>query len=93
MNIETNTTVGGVDIRVLHEDFREATLEAKRSYGALCLLVNLLNGETEASFSVADWEGMAVLLESIQGPLELSIQGLGVTAQALGMPDALDLVH
>lgn len=89
MNIETNSTAGGVDLRTLHEEFREA----KSSYRALCLLVNLLNGETGASFSVTDREGMAVLLESIQGRLELSIQGLGVTAQAMGMPDAWELVH
>ena len=93
MNIQTNSTAGGVDLRAIHEEFREATIEARSSYRAICLLVNLLNGETDASFSVTDREGMAVLLESIQGRLELSIQGLGLTAQALGMPDAWELVH
>ncbi|MBI3100249.1 MAG: hypothetical protein HYY98_01655 [Burkholderiales bacterium] len=93
MNLETNSTAGGVDMRALHEDFREAALEARSSYRAACLLVRLLNGETEASFSVTDREGLAVLLESIQGRLELSIQGLGVTAQVLGMPDAWELMH
>ena len=68
-------------------------LEARGCYRAICLLVSLLNGETEASFSVADREGMAVLLESIQGRFELSMHGLGMTAQALGMPDAWELVH
>lgn len=92
MNIETNSAASG-DLRALHDEFREAALEAKSSYRAICLLVSLLNGETGASFSVTDREGMAVLLESIQGRLELSIQGLGVTAQALGMPDAWELVH
>ena len=93
MNIQTNSTAGGVDLRAIHEEFREATIEARSSYRAICLLVNLLNEETDASFSVTDREGMAVLLESIQGRLELSIQGLGLTAQALGMPDAWELVH
>lgn len=93
MNLETNSTAGGVDLGALHEDFREAALEARSSYRAICLLVSLLNGETDASFSVADREGLAVLLESIQGRLELSMQGLGVTAQALGMPDAWELMH
>lgn len=93
MNIETNSTAGGVDLGALHEDFREAALEARSSYRAVCLLVRLLNGETDASLSVTDREGLAVLLESIQGRLELSIQGLGITAQALGMPDAWELMH
>lgn len=93
MNIETNSTAGGVDLGALHEDFREAALEARSSYRAVCLLVRLLNGETDASLSVTDREGLAVLLESIQGRLELSMQGLGVTAQALGMPDAWELIH
>lgn len=93
MNLETNSTAGGVDLGALHEDFREATLEARSSYRAVCLLVRLLNGETDASLSVTDREGLAVLLESVQGRLELSIQGLGVTAQALGMPDAWELMH
>ena len=93
MNIETNSTAGGVDLGALHEEFREATLEARGCYRAICLLVSLLNGETEASFSVADREGMAVLLESIRGRFELSMHGLGMTAQALGMPDAWELVH
>ena len=93
MNLETNSTAGGVDMRALHEDFREAALEARSSYRAVCLLVRLLNGETDASLSVTDREGLAVLLESIQGRLELSMQGLGITAQALGMPDAWELMH
>lgn len=93
MNLETNSTAGGVDLGALHEDFREAALEARSSYRAVCLLVKLLNGETDASLSVTDREGLAVLLESIQGRLELSMQGLGVTAQALGMPDAWELMH
>ncbi|AFU45642.1 hypothetical protein C380_09710 [Acidovorax sp. KKS102] len=93
MNTQTNPTASGVDLGALHEDFREAALEARSSYRAVCLLVRLLNGETDASFSVTDREGMAVLLESIQGRLELSIQGLGITAQALGMPDAWELMH
>lgn len=93
MNTQTYSTAGGVDLEALHEDFREAALEARSSYRAVCLLVRLLNGETDASFSVTDREGMAVLLESIQGRLELSIQGLGITAQALGMPDAWELMH
>lgn len=93
MNLETNSTAGGVDLGALHEDFREAALEARSSYRAVCLLVRLLNGETDASLSVTDREGLAVLLESIQGRLELSMQGLGVTAQALGMPDAWELMH
>ena len=42
---------------------------------------------------MTDREGMAVLLECIQARLELSMQGLGMTAQALGMPDAWELVH
>ena len=93
MILETNSTAGGVDLGALHEDFREAALEARSSYRAVCLLVRLLNGETDASLSVTDREGLAVLLESIQGRLELSMQGLGVTAQALGMPDAWELIH
>lgn len=93
MNIETNSAAGGSDLRAIHEEFREAALEARSSYRAVCLLVRLLNGETEASFSVTDREGLAVLLESIQGRLELSMQGLCVTAQALGMPDAEALIH
>lgn len=93
MNVETNSAAGGVDLGALHEDFREAALEARSSYRAVCLLVRLLNGETDASLSVTDREGLAVLLESIQGRLELSMQGLGVTAQALGMPDAWELMH
>ena len=92
MNIETNSAASG-DLRAIHEEFREAVLEAKSSYRALVLLVGLLNGETEASFSVTDREGMAVLLESIQGRLELSMQGLGLTAKAMGLPDAWELVH
>ena len=92
MQNETNSAASG-DLRAIHEDFREAVHEAKSRYRALCLLVGLLNGETDASFSVTDREGMAVLLECIQARLELSMQGLGLTAKALGMPDAWELVH
>ena len=93
MQTDTNSTAGGGDLRAIHEEFREAVQEAKSSYRALCLLVGLLNGETDASFSVTDREGMAVLLECIQARLELSMQGLGLTATALGMQDAWELVH
>lgn len=93
MNQQTTSAASGGDLGAIHEDFREAVQEARRSYRALGLLVGLLHGETEASFTVTDREGMAVLLESIQERLDLSIQGLGVTAQALGMPDAWELVH
>ena len=92
MQNETNSAASG-DLRAIQGDFREAVLEAKSSYRALCLLVGLLNGETDASFSVTDREGMAVLLECIQARLELSMQGLGLTATALGMQDAWELVH
>jgi hypothetical protein len=93
MNQQTNSAASGGNLGAIHEDFREAVHEAMRSYRALGLLVSLLHGETDVSLSVTDREGMAVLLSAIQERLDLSIQGLGVTAQALGMPDAWELVH
>ena len=92
MNTDT-TTAQSANMAALHEDFREAALDAKGSYRAVCLLVRMLNGEGSFAFEVTDREGMAVLLEAIRDRLELSVQGLGVTAQALGMPDAWELVQ
>lgn len=93
MNIETNSAGGGEGLTAIHTEFREATLEARSCYRALGLLIGLLNGETAASFSVTDRDGMAVLLEAIRGRLELSLQGLGLVAQSLEMPDAWELIH
>lgn len=92
MNRKTDAAAAGAGHGTMIEDFRETVLEARRSYSALGLLVGLLKGETEASLSVMDREGMAVLLECIQSQLDLSIQGMGLTARALGMPDAERLV-
>lgn len=93
MNNETNSAASGGELRAMHGEFRDAVLEAKSSYRALGLLIRLLNGETVASFSMTDREGLTLLLEAIREHLDLSIQGLGVTAQAMGMPDAWELVH
>ena len=93
MNQQTNSVARAIDLSAMHDDFREAALDAKGSYRAVCLLVRMLNGEGSFAFEVTDREGMAVLLEAIRDRLELSVQGLGVTAQALGMPDAWELIQ
>ena len=93
MNNDTNTTAPTANLAALHEDFREAAIETRGCYRAVCLLVRLLNTDKGLEFELTDREGMAVLLEAIRDRLELSVEGIGMTAQALGMPDAWELMH
>lgn len=91
--MNTDTTAPPANMAALHEDFREAAIETRGCYRAVCLLVRLLNGGEGLEFELTDREGMAVLLEAIRDRLELSVEGIGMTAQALGMPDAWELMH
>ena len=92
MNIDTNSHAGRL-VPVDHDDFRQTVQDAVDSYRAVSVLVGLLNGESEASLSVTDRAGLAVLLEAIEQRMALAVNGLGVTAKALGLPDAWELVH
>lgn len=38
----SQTTAGGVDLSALHDDFREAALDTRSSYRAVCLFVTAL---------------------------------------------------
>ena len=92
MNIDTNSHAGRL-VPVDHDDFRQTVQDAVDSYRAVSVLVGLLNGESEASLSVTDRAGLAVLLAAIEQRMALAVDGLGVTAKALGLPDAWELVH
>ena len=92
MNTDINSQAGRL-VPVDHDEFRQTVQDAVGSYRAVSVLVGLLNGESEASFSVTDRAGLAVLLEAIQDRMALAVDGLGVTAKALGLPDAWELVH
>ncbi|MEJ2801480.1 hypothetical protein WAE61_06345 [Comamonadaceae bacterium PP-2] len=65
-------------------DFRQIQMDVYGSFAAIGLLMSAVRGET-APLDEQSGLGIAVLLECIQGRLELAVDGLDVAGEALGL--------
>jgi len=65
-------------------DFRQIQMDVYGSFAAIGLLMSAVRGET-APLDEQSGLGIAVLLECIQGRLELAVDGLDVAGKALGL--------
>lgn len=70
---------------VMHDDFEQMLTDATESFRAVVVLSALLRGVSPDSLDAGDRVGLAVLLEGVRHRLELTVDGLGATAAALGI--------
>lgn len=70
---------------VMHDEFEQLLTDATESFRAVVVLSALLRGVSPDSLDAGDRVGLAVLLEGVRHRLELTVDGLGATASALGI--------
>lgn len=73
---------------VMHDDFRQIADDTIGSYRAVCVLSDLLNGNSVDDLDQNDRVGLAVLLEGTRYRLELAVEGLMTMGRELGIPEA-----
>jgi hypothetical protein len=78
---------------VMHEDLLELLADTKASYCAVAVLVNLLRGSPDHPLNAMDCSGLSELMGSVQGRIELTLDGLVMVATALGLPNAREFAH
>ncbi len=87
-NGKGKTAIGGEQFETARGELWQAVVDAAACYRAL----RILRGYAELR-AVPDREGLDLLLEAIQNRLEGSIEGMGLTARAFGLPNAMELIQ
>lgn len=71
---------------VMHDEFAQLVTDATACFRAVSVLMALLRDASPDNLDAGDRLGVSVLLESVRNRLELTVDGLGATACALGVP-------
>lgn len=71
---------------VMHDDFIQIAGDTLRSYQAVCVLMDLLNGDSPEDLGPEERAGLSVLLEGTRYRLELAVDGLAAMGRTLGIP-------
>lgn len=74
---------------VMIDDFAQVAQDTLGSYRAICVLMDLLNGDSPECMEPDDRAGMAILLEGMRYRLELAVEGLRAMGRSLHMESVL----
>lgn len=75
---------------VMHEDFAQVARDTLGSYKAVCVLMDLLNGDCPEDLEQEDRIGLSVLLEGTRYRLELAVEGLKEIGRTMQLPSVLE---
>lgn len=74
---------------VMLDDFAQVARDTLGSYQAVCVLMDLLNGDSPEDLEPEDRLGLAVLLEGMRYRLELAVEGLRAMGRTLDIESVL----